>query len=61
MRWMTGPGGYCSPRHRMPFNSKSKVTKALDDMATNICQAPPPIFDADPLRPRGDDDVMSLE
>jgi len=31
------PGRDCSPRHRMPF----RIQNALDDVAGNICPAPP--------------------
>jgi len=34
-----GPGRYCWPRHRWPFNLINKGSTALNDMASNICQA----------------------
>jgi hypothetical protein len=32
-------GGYCSPRHMVPFDSETKVQSALDDVASNFRQA----------------------
>jgi len=31
--------GYCSPRHRMPFKSRSEGLKACDDVASTIHQS----------------------
>jgi len=35
------PGRHCSPRHRMPCNSKTRVRNALDDVAGSIYLASP--------------------
>jgi len=35
-----GPGGYCSPHHRMPYDS-TEVNNALDDVAGDMYQALP--------------------
>ena len=35
-----GPGGYRSPRHKLPVNSQvTRVQSALHDVANTICQA----------------------
>jgi len=37
-----GPGGYCTPRHRMSFNPRNEGSKRLfDDVAHTYWQAPP--------------------
>jgi len=32
---------YCSPRHRMPLNSRNKKLNSLINVAVNICQVSP--------------------
>jgi hypothetical protein len=36
---MTGPGGYCSPRHRVSFTRETKAQGAFDDVASAMRQA----------------------
>ena len=38
-RYKAAPARCCSPRHRMPFSSKDEGSNALDDLASNACQA----------------------
>ena len=40
MRWTSESDGYCSPRHRMPFNSINEGSKCVwMTLASNICAA----------------------
>jgi len=41
VRWMTGPGSYCSPRHRVPFVQATRVQSASDNVASSVRQALP--------------------